>query len=356
MYQKLGKYLLPVAILFTACKKDDVKRQNPDDNPASGFYVLSEGNVNNTKLGFYSFTNNSFVGDYFIQQNPTLTAGLGDLGNDMIIYGSKLYIVLNNSNLVRVLRANDAKFIDDISFDVAGVKKQPRYAAAANGKVFVTAWDGTVNVIDTTALNITKSIPVGLNPEGIVVSGNQLFVANSGGLNYPVYDSTISVINISTLAETKKIKVGINPVGIDADDAGNIYVGCIGNYGTVGPKLVKVNATSGDIVKSADTAVGVFRYYDNHLYVTGGYLGVAAVRKLNTTDFSATSTNFVTDGTAVQFPYGINVNPQNGDVYVTDAKDFIVSGAVHGFDKTGKKILSFSITPGINPNKVVFKK
>lgn len=355
MKKKFWKYLLPVLVIFAACKKEDNTPQNPVAKPATGMYILSEGNTNNTKLGFYSFENNTITSDYFLQQNPTLTAGLGDLGSDMLIYGSKLFIVLNNSNLVRVLEATNAKFVKDISFTIGAVNKQPRFAAAANGSVFVTAWDGTVNVIDTTSLTITKSIPVGLNPEGIVVSGNHLYVANSGGLNYPTYDSTISVIDLATLTETKKISVGINPVGIDADEAGNIYVGCIGNYGSIGPKLVKVSST-GNILKSVDTAVGSFKYFDNYLYATGGYMGAAVVRKLNTTDFAAINTNFVTDGTSIQFPYGINVNPENGDVVVTDSKDFVVVGAVFCFDKTGKKKYSFSTSPGINPNKVIFKK
>lgn len=340
-------------MVLASCSKDDVP--GPTVAPAKGAYVLSEGGFFNfnSKLGFYSFATNNYAGDFFVQQNPTIPAGVGGLATDMVIYGSKLYLVVDQSNKVTVLNAADAKFIKDIAFEVSGTPIEPRYAATANGKVFVTAWDGSVNVIDTTTLVITKKIPVGLNPEGLVVSGNNLYVSNSGGLT-ATFDSTVSVINLNSLTETSKIHVGKNPTSITADRSGNIYVATQGDYGAIPPRLVKVNTNNNTIIKSADTTVGTIKYYDNALYVTGGYFGVQKVRKLNTTDFAAMAGNFVTDGTVVTNPYSINIDEENGDVYVTDAKNNILVGEFFCFDKTGKKRFSFSTTPGVNPNKIVF--
>lgn len=341
-------------LILASCKKTDVPGV-PPVQPAKGVYVLSEGAFfgNNSKLGFYSFATGSIAGDFFVQQNPTIPAGVGGLATDMVIYGSKLFVVVDQSNKVTVLNAADAKFIKDIPFLAGGLPIEPRYATSANGKIFVTAWDGSVNVIDTASLTITKKIPVGLNPEGLVVSGNNLYVSNSGGLT-STFDSTVSVINLTTLMETAKIYVGKNPTSITADESGNIYVACQGDYGSNKAKLVKVNTTNNSITKSADTTVGGLKYYDNALYVTGGYSGVQNVRKLNTTDFKAIAANFVTDGTAVLNPYSVNIDTQNGDVYVTDAKNNVSTGALFCFDKTGRKKFSVATTPGVNPNKVVF--
>lgn len=354
MKKGLIKWLIPVLVLMNACKKNDTPA-GPSVAPAKGVYVLSEGQFfgNDAKLGFYSFATNSFTGDFFVQQNPSISTGLGDLANDMIIYGGKMYIVVNNSNVVRVLNAKTAVQLSSISFVNGGTGRQPRSLAAVAGKIFVTSYDNTVSAIDTTSLAIVKTIPVGLNPEGITVSGDNLYVANSGGLS-ATFDSTVSVISLQTLTETRKIRVGINPYGIGADDAGNVYVSCIGNYGNIGPKLVKLNAGSGAITKSADTAVGAFKVYNNRLYVTGGYLGIGKVRVLNTTDFAAVSPDFITDGTVVAYPYGINVDEENGDVYVTDAKNFSSVGELFCFDKLGKKKFSVSVSPASNPSKVLF--
>ncbi len=347
--------LLALAISLSAfvlsCKKNDSPVPSVP-KVTTGLYVLSEGsfNQNNTTLTYYNFTTNTATTDFFKNTN---SSELGGTGNDVIIYGGKMYIVMNQSSYVEVANAFTAKEIKKIDFKTAAsVARQPRYAAAYKNKVLVSSYDGTVAVIDTASLTIDKFITVGSNPEQVVVSGDKLFVANSGGLN-PVYDSTVSVIDLATFTETKKITVGLNPGTITADDAGNIYVSCTGDYFMHGPKLVKFSASTGAIIKSADTAVGKIRFYNGQLFATGGYLGSAFVRALSTTDFTQSRANFVTDGTTIAMPYGLNIDNETGDVYVTDAKDFVSTGAVYCFDKTGKKKFSFSVSPGISPNTVV---
>jgi hypothetical protein len=64
--------------------------------------------------------------------------------------------------------------------------------------------------------------------------------------------------------------------------------------------------------------------------------------------------NFVVDGTVIVNPYSVNIDTQNGDVYITDAKNSILAGELLCFDKTGKKKFSAGTTPGVGPNKVVF--
>src|SRR6478736_9447768 len=168
MKKNLIKWLLPALVFMQACSKD-ANTPAPVTPAAKGIYVLSEGNIgsNNTKLGFYTIATGNFSGDYFVQQNPTLTGGLGDTGNDAIIYGGKLYVVMNNSSQVVVLNANGGTFIKRINFGTAPALKMPRYAVGTRGKVYVTSSDNTVSIIDTTTLNITGApIAVGANPEG----------------------------------------------------------------------------------------------------------------------------------------------------------------------------------------------
>ena len=130
MKKNLIKILLPVTLslfMLNACKKNDAAPPTPGPvvlAPAVGEYVLSEGvfSNNNTKLSYHDNTANTTVGDFFLQQNPTLIpAGLGDTGNDMIIYGSKIYVVVNNSSVVMVLNANNAIFIKKILFQNFGL-------------------------------------------------------------------------------------------------------------------------------------------------------------------------------------------------------------------------------------------
>ena len=352
---KTKRFIAAFALItfFAACKKND----NPVETPkiTAGVYALSEGlyNSNNATLTYYNFSTGTATTDYYANKNGS---GLGDSGNDLLLYGGKLYVVMNGSSYVEVADAKTALSIAKIPFKTASnVPRQPRYAVAYKNKVLVSSYDGTVAVIDTTSLSIEKFIAVGSNPEQMAVSGTNLFVANSGGLN-PVMDSTISVVDLLSFTETKKITVGLNPGAITADDGGNIYVGCTGNYGSIKPRLVKINTATYNIVKSADTAVGKIRFFGGVLYATGGYLGSPNLRKLSTTDFAQASSNFVADGTSITLPYGLNIDPANGDVYVTDAKNYITSGEVFCFDKSGKKKFSFSVSPGFNPNTVALIK
>jgi YVTN family beta-propeller protein len=67
-----------------------------------------------------------------------------------------------------------------------------------------------------------QRIAVGQNPEGLAVSNGKLYVANSGGLNFPDVDSTVSVIDLTTHTELLKITVGKNPGGVCVDSEGDV--------------------------------------------------------------------------------------------------------------------------------------
>jgi YVTN family beta-propeller protein len=354
---KTSKLLLAAsALLFviSSCKKDDDPAPE-DPKVTTGLYVMNEGNFNagNASLTYYNTTTKTASTDYYKSINGN---ALGDTGNDILLYGGKIYIVMNVSSYVQVADAFTAKAIKQIKFEqTGGAKREPRYAVGYKNKVFVSSYDGTVAVIDTATLNVDKFINVGLNPDGMVISGDKLYVSNSGGLT-ATFDSTVSVIDPVALTELSRIKVGKNPGSITADNSGNLYVACAGNYDDIGPSLVKVSTATNSIIKAADTTVGRIRYYDGYLYATGGYFGSPNVRALSITDFKQTRSNFVTDGTAIQNPYGLNIDPETGDVYVGDAKFFLGSGHVYCFDKTGKIKFDFSVAPGVGPNTIVLIK
>ena len=341
-------------LLLGSCKKND----NPVVAPpkvTTGLYVLSEGNFgqNNTTLTFYDFTTKTATTDFYATVNGNK---LGDTGNDLLVYGSKLYIVMNVSSYVQVAEAATGRAITKLPFTKpSGGLKQPRFVVGYKNKVLVSAYDGTVTVIDTTSLTAEKTIQVGANPEQMAIYGDKLFVANSGGLQ-TVFDSTLSVIDLNSFTEKKKITVGLNPGSVTADDAGNIYVSCTGDYGSTKPKLVKVNASTESVTTSADSAVGRIRYFNGLLYATGGYLGSPNLRTLSPTDFKQTGANFITDGSVIKQAYGFIIDPDSGDVYITDAVDYSSPGIVYSFDKAGKKKFSFSVTPGISPNSIALIK
>jgi hypothetical protein len=160
--KKNNLYFLVIffGIFLSGCSKDDMAPPPAPPKVTTGLFVLNQGlyGANNTTLTYYDFGSSTPTTDFFKQINAF---GLGDTGSDMVIYGGKMYIVINNSGYVAVVNSVSAKFIDTIGFKNNGVNRGPENVVAAEGKVFVSTTDGNVAVIDTATLSITKFIKVG---------------------------------------------------------------------------------------------------------------------------------------------------------------------------------------------------
>jgi len=242
-------------------------------------------------------------------------------------------------------------------FDEHEIARQPRYICFDKGKAYVSSFDGTVARIDTITLTIDKIIRVGRNPEGICVANRKLYVSNSGGLDYPDYDNTVSVIDIETFTEIKKIEVGTNPFKIQADSEGDVYLTSRGDYAENGYLFQRINSKTDMLAQTfKDINALNFTIHNDTAYIYNYDFGnaVSWIKFFDCKQEKIVSESFITDGTKINTPYGIDVNPINSDVYITDAQQFTVWGSVLCFDKTGK--LKFKIQEiGLNPNKVVFK-
>lgn len=347
-----GMVVISGFTVLAGCSDDEVKREAP--KVSTGAYVLNEGlfNQNNTTLTYYDFETQSAFTDFFLETNDR---GLGDTGNDLKAYGSKLYAVINVSSQLEVMDLKTAASIKRIPMmDEEDVPRQPRYIAFHKQYAYVCSFDGTIGRLDTATLVFDKFIQVGRQPDGICVANDKLYVSNSGGLDYPDYDNTVSVINTATFEEIKKITVDINPYIIQADEDGDVYVVSRGNYDDVPASFQRINAET-DAVSTFEglevskfTIAGEFAYLYNYSYATGE----ATIKVLNVKTETLVSENFITDGTEIAIPYSISVDPASGDVYIADAAGFTVTGDVHCFSKTGK--LKFSFEAGLNPNSVVF--
>lgn len=319
------------------------------------FYVLSEGlfNLNNSSLMRYTFYNGKNIPDYFLRVNRR---GLGDTANDMAIYGSKLYIVVNVSSQLEVVDLQTGKSLKRIPiFTENGSSRQPRFITFHKDKAYVCSFDGTVARIDTTSLNIEAYIHAGRNPDGICVQNDKLYVSNSGGLDNPNYDNTVSVIDIASFTEIKKINVGTNPGKIQPDKYGNVYVSVRGNITDNNSQLVKIDSKTDEVVETINQQALNFAISNEfaYLYSYDYNRKTVQIKVYNIKTGRVERENFITDGTTITTPYGINVNPYNGNIYITDAYDYKVKGNVLCFNPQGQ--LQFKINNvGINPNTIVF--
>jgi YVTN family beta-propeller protein len=354
--------MLLVAFAFLLVSCDDMVDKLPDGklpttSEASQIFVLSEGlfNMNNSTLALYDLKNKTTEKDFFLKVNKR---GLGDTANDMALYGSKLYVVVSVSSQIEVLDAMTGKSLKQIPlFDESGVARQPRYIDFYEDKAYICSFDGTVAKIDTVSLQVEKIIKVGKNPDGICVANNKIYVSNSGGLNFPTYDNTVSVIDIQTFEEIKKIEVAMNPSSIESDSEGDVYVVSRGEYGENGYVFQRINSKL-DILEESFEEINAlnFSIHNDTAYIYNYDFMTSSswVKVFDCKQEKIVSENFVSDGTEISTPYAISVNPENSDVYITDALSFTVWGNLHCFDKSGK--LKFSIREiGLNSNKVLFR-
>ena len=335
---------LAFATLLASCRKDKTT-PTPDTPTAAraGIYALNQGgfNKNNSTLTYYDYTTKALTPDMFSVANTTT---LGDTGNDLGIYGSKMYIVVNNSNVIFITNKKTSKIIKQITLN------QPRNVVFYKTNAFVTSYDGTVSVIDTTSLAITKTITVGHNPEQMAIANGKLYVANSGGFD-PTPATTVSVIDLVTLAETKKVTVISNPISVAADSFGNIYILSLGDYNTILAGMTIIDSKT-DVVKPAPS---VSLGYNIPIYAQGDFVYYPTADKkiavYNAKTQTLSSVNFITDDTVIATPSAISGDPQTGEIFVGTTPSYTVNGTLYAFDKTGKK--EYSIATGITPGKIV---
>ena len=209
----MNKRLLNSAIAFAtmalliACSDDDNKIEPtptvpvPTTPTSKGAYVLSSGywGENNASIQYIDLENHRVINDdmYFYANGEKL----GDSGQDLILYGSKLYCTVSTSEKVvimdkscKVLKSHSLYVDPDILPNDIIIDSDPRYLAAHNGKVYFTSYDGTVSRIDTTTQEIEAKVNIGNVPEAITVANDKLYVnlSNYGSGN------RVAVIDIAT--------------------------------------------------------------------------------------------------------------------------------------------------------------
>lgn len=364
--RKLVVIIYSLVLLFAGC--DDLEDKPYTTGEANGvvedygtveMYILNEGlfNLNNSTLARYSFLTNSCSYDYFRALNHR---GLGDTANDMDIYGSKLYVVVNVSSTVEVIDLQSGLSVKQIPMLTDnGSSRQPRAITFDSGKAYVCSYDGTVARIDTASLEIDGVAEVGRNPEDLCVQDGKLYVSNSGGLDWAGVgvDRTVSVVDLSTFAETKKIEVGPNPGKILAGPNHSVWVATQGEQIEQGDyKLVKINSQSDVVEKVYDEPVMDFAFDYNiaYLYNYDYSTGQTAFKVFDLTSGTVLRSQFITDGTNIERPFSIQVNPYSSNVYITEAYNYQVDGDLLCFTSEGTLMFRLSGV-GLNPNTVLFR-
>lgn len=350
----LWQAFLVCVVLISACKKPTEENNVLPDTLHNGFLTLNEGlfQQNNSTLTWYSIDQQKTYSNFFKQKNGL---GLGDTGNDIKIYGGKIYIVVNNSHILHVLDKKTGKLLHQLTLSNNNSGSSPRNIAFYGAFAFVTAFDGSVFKIDTTTISIQKIATAGLNPEAILAYNGKLFVSNSGGLNYPNMDSTISVFDPNAMQEITRIVVGKNPGGIVVDEFGKLWVSVRGDLSQNEGKLVKINPLTFQVEQSFDINCSSMTIGNGLLYISSYDFsaGSSSIIVFNPQTNKIVNPQFI-NCNLFETIYGIQYIEIGGQgiLLANDAKSYINQGKVYAFDLQGN--LLFSYTSGLNPNSSVY--
>ncbi|MDR1593367.1 MAG: YncE family protein [Prevotellaceae bacterium] len=367
--------VLIVLICLAACRNDGDDIIPPTETlvtdgntgPVKGFFLLNEGNMGSNKasLDYFDYETSVYHKNIFPERNPGVVNELGDVGNNIAIYGDKLYAVINCSHLVEVMDVNTAKHIATIAIPNC------RYIVFDKGYAYVSSYAGPVLIdpnarlgyiarIDTASLTVKDTCIVGYQPDEMVIAGDKMYVANSGGYRVPNYDNTVSVIDLTTFKEVRKIVAGINLHRLERDNYDNIYVTSRGDRKNIRSNTYILNTKTDMITHVLNLPAAELCAAGDSIYVcsvefndnTGKNTVSYAI--INTQTQSVVSRNFITDGTEknIEIPYGIAVNPDTREIFITDARDYINPGMLYCFTPDGKK--KWEVTTGDIPAHIVF--
>lgn len=380
--------IVTAVLLLTSCRGDDItfpaeyevlpmeprELSSFSPNEPIGMYLLNEGNMGSNKatIDYLDFCNGCYIRNIYGERNPNVIKELGDVGNDIQIYGNRLYAVINCSHKVEVMDARTCRRIGQV--DIPNC----RYINFYDGKAYVSSYVGPVSIdpnaqlgavfeIDTATLQITRKVTVGYQPEELIVNNEHIYVVNSGGYRAPDYDSTMSVISLKDFRQVQKIPVCLNPHRLRKDQYNQLWITSRGDYKDVQPQLICFSPATNSQLSIANAPAASemvivgdsMYYYGSHWNeqtmsntITYGVLNIKD--SLSFREGVGVGSSFITDGTEknIKIPYGIQVNPYNGDIYVTDAKNYVSSGQLHCYSREGKR--KWSVRTGDIPAHMCF--
>lgn len=328
-----------------------------------GCYILNRGNwnANNATISYFDFATGKLTPDYYKSVNGKM---LGSDAEQMLVYGSKMYVSVTSSNRLVVMDLNGKEIKEFTPKNSAGEPVSPRCFTALDGKVYVSYFYGSsVAVLDTASLSLEKEISLGMKktvgsdgketlssryPEQLTAVNGKVYVAIS---EYGK-GKTVGVIDAATATLEKEIEVVINPSGLAASSQGDIYVVSLGDYGAIKNTLQRIS-TSGEVTTLGNgTKMTVV---NDKLYVAYAQYGDPnpIIKQYDALTGKVEKESLITDGTTFSNLNSIDVDPFYGKIYISNAP-YGQTSTMYVFTPEGKKDGEPFDTGGYDTQKVCF--
>lgn len=352
---------LVVLLSFVLVSCGEQASQPGDNEPVEtlsrGVYILCEGlwKMDNSTLTRYNPATGRVENDFFRRANPGLR--LGDTGNDIFLKGDTAFVTVTTSRTIEAFQVSTGKWIQRIRFDEA---RQPRYLALAPDGMYVSNYtDNSISRFDPATFTVlTERIPVGPSVEGIAYARGFIFAANSGLGSLQIdspHAGTLSVIRMGLSSEEKKLQAAPNVSELlVSPDGSKLYAISheIAGRPDLVPTLIEYNVASlsetrrwqmPTIISPCLSSGG-----DSLFFISANGVDVLDLRFIG----SIGARTIVTKDRMDDHWYSLALHPQDGTLWIGNARGFTTEGEVIVADGAGNYIKRFDV--GLNPTAIVF--
>jgi hypothetical protein len=340
-------YIMPLVFIAVSCMKvpDNPNVPTADFTIGVGILFVNEGNYGggNGSLSFYSYDSLKIFNDLFAATN---SRPLGDVPNSLMIMQEKIYIIVNNSGKIEI--------VDHATLESKATIKDlvsPRNMAVVNdNKAYVTSlYSDSVAIIDLPGSFISGYINLRRTSEAIKQYGNEAFISNWVG------GKEIMVVNTLTDKVVDSIEVSREPESMAIDNQRRLWVLCNGGWDRqTAAELYVIDLATHKFQKkftfssklSSPMCLQIDGVGQKLYYIDKG------VKLMDINAASLPVAPFITEEPGASF-YKIGVNPDNSDIFISDAGDYSKPGNLLIYKNDGNFISKNKA--GIIPGSMCFK-
>ena len=328
--------------IFVSCKKKEIGPQNINDSNQDEYFfdvvIGCEGNFGfaNGSVSVYNRSNFQLVNNYFDQINNFV---LGDVVQFIEEINGEIFIVVNNSGKVEVVDSSDL-----LSKSTITGFQSPREINQINTDfAYVTdLYSNSIQLVDLHNKSIVSSIEVSGWTESILVEDTFAYVT------CPDHD-LVYKINTNNHLIADSLVVGDNPMNIVLDKNNQLWVLCAGSWGMNNGSLERIEITNFSHQETISLLASPSNLCkdsngENLFWLDNG------VQKMNVDQSGVINEEVSSNGKNF---YGLSIHDLSGEIFVTDAVDYVQSGWVYRYSSSGA--LLDSINTGIIPQALFFK-
>ncbi len=332
-------------LLFVSCKKDIPpvsEKSTTISQGNNGVYITNEGNFQfgNAMVSYYADGMTDAVEDLF---QPANHRPLGDVCQSIYLFNRKVYIIVNNSGKIEVV--NPSTFVSTAT--ISGLKSPRYFLPVSNSKAYISdMYANAISVVDLNSNTVTGTIPCPGQTQELLLAYGKVFVTNE-------HSNKLYVINSSNDMISDSIIIGYGSNSIVEDKNSKLWILCAGKSGNPKASLHRINPVDNTIEyswsfdKKTDSPwrLNINGGRDILYFLNKNCYGMAVTDTLlpSTELIASNGRNF----------YGLGINPNNGNIYISDAIDYVQRGKVYIYKPDGNVVTNF--LAGIIPNSFYFK-